>query len=63
MQIDVVIVGAGISGLRRAGVASATRASGFESNREALPRALAEDQPDRRAMIQACALCHGGVKE
>jgi len=27
------------------------------------PLALTEDQLDRRALIQACSLCHGSVKE
>ncbi|HXR08367.1 MAG TPA: hypothetical protein VN765_13605, partial [Candidatus Acidoferrum sp.] len=30
---------------------------------EPSPLALTEGQLDRRAMIQSCALCHGGVKE
>lgn len=32
-------------------------------HREASPLALTEDQLDRRAMIQSCAICHGGVRE
>ena len=32
-------------------------------HREASPLALTEDQLDRRALIRACPLCHGGVKE
>jgi len=32
-------------------------------HREPSPLAVTEDQLDRGAMIQACALCHGGVKE
>ena len=32
-------------------------------HREALPLALTEDKLDRRALIQSCAICHGGVKE
>jgi flavocytochrome c len=30
---------------------------------ETSPLALTEDQLDRRALAQACAVCHGGVKE
>jgi predicted oxidoreductase len=30
---------------------------------ETSPLALTEDQLDRRALIQSCAICHGGVKE
>jgi len=30
---------------------------------ESSPLTLTEDRLDRRALIQACALCHGGVKE
>ena len=30
---------------------------------QASPLALTEDQLDRRALIQACPVCHGGVKE
>jgi succinate dehydrogenase/fumarate reductase flavoprotein subunit len=32
-------------------------------HRETSPLAVTEDQLDRRAMIPACAFCHGGVKE
>ena len=34
-----------------------------QCHREISPLALTEDQLDRRAIIQACPVCHGGVKE
>jgi len=35
----------------------------IKCHREASPLALTEDQLDRRAMIQSCPVCHGGVRE
>ncbi len=32
-------------------------------HREAAPLALTEDHLDRRALVSACPICHGGVKE
>ena len=34
-----------------------------QCHRESSPLALTTDQLDRRAMLQACPVCHGGVKE
>jgi predicted oxidoreductase len=34
-----------------------------QCHRESSPLSLSTDQLDRRALIQACPICHGGVKE
>jgi predicted oxidoreductase len=34
-----------------------------QCHQETSPLALTEDQLDRRSLTQACAICHGGVKE